>query len=605
MSADAILTIVTILAVLLALFREVTRPDVIFIVGLLFLMVTGVLTPNQAFSGFANPAVFTVGALFIVAAGIQRTRALGFLDHVVFNDQFSARKVLARMMASTATMSSFLNNTPIVAMLIPQVQQWSDRTGIPASKLLIPLSYAAIVGGVVTLIGTSTNIIVSGMLEQRGIAPLALFELTWIGLPAAVLLVIWFVTFGYRMLPERKVKAEVKNPGFENEPAIQSGDSNSHSNGNGYQMDLKVGPESVLIGQTVEDAGLRGLEHAFLIHVHRHGRTIGPIGPHFILEEGDILTFIGDVKAIDEMSVRKGLARGTPVLDASEPDLPLFEAVVAPTSILVGKTLKQIEFRERFHAVVIGIQRQTEEIRGALGNLPIEAGDLLLIESKEGFDERANNDKDNFYLVTRKGSRQLPVNKKARLALMLTGLMILIATLEIIPIVTAAMITAAVMIYTGCVKKDQVMASLNLPILLVIAAAIGLGQAIETTGLAVNAAGLINEYTAVFGPIAIIAGVYILTNILTELITNNAAAVLMLPIALALGIETGITPHAMAVTVAIAASASFLTPIGYQTNLMVMGAGRYRFKDYLKAGFPVTLFMLILTIFTVDFIWNR
>ena len=589
MTIHAIITIVTILAVLVALFKEVTRPDVIFIVGLVFLMVTGVLNPNQAFSGFANPAVFTVGALFIVAAGIQRTRALGFLDKMVFNDAFSARKVLVRMMASTAGMSSFLNNTPIVAMLIPQVQQWSDRTGIPASKLLIPLSYAAIVGGIVTLIGTSTNIIVSGMLEQRGVEPLALFELTWIGLPAVIILVVWFATIGYRMLPVRKSIAET--------------DGNI-SNGSGYQMDLKVNSDSELIGKTVEEAGLRGLQNAFLIHVHRQGRIVGPIGPHFILDGGDLLTFIGDVKAIDELSVQKGLIRGAPVLDASQPDLPLFEAVVAPTSMLVGKTLKEIEFRERFHAVVIGIQRQSDEIRGAIGNLPIEAGDLLLIESKEGFDERANNDKDNFYLVTQKGARQLPVNSKSRLALLLTLGMIVVATLEIIPIVTAAMITAGIMIYTGCVRKGQITGALNIPILLVIAAAIGMGQAIETTGLAVMVAGVINDYTTFLGPIAVIAGIYILTNILTELITNNAAAVLMLPIALALGVETGITAHAMAVTVAVAASASFLTPIGYQTNLMVMGAGRYRFKDYLKAGFPVTIFMLILTIIMVQFIWN-
>jgi di/tricarboxylate transporter len=590
---DSILTIITILAVLVALFKEVTRPDVIFIAGLLFLMVTGVLTPNQAFSGFANPAVFTVGALFVVAAGIQRTRALGFLDKLVFNESFSVRKVLARMMGSTAAMSAFLNNTPIVAMLIPQVQQWSERTGISASKLLIPLSYAAIVGGVVTLIGTSTNIIVSGMLEQRGIEPLGLFELTWVGLPAAVLLVVWFAAFGYKMLPDRNETTETISA------------TGGHStNGSSYQMDLKVGLGSDLIGKTVDSAGLRGLNNAFLIHVHRHGRTIGPIGPHFILEGGDILTFIGDVKAIDELSVRKGLSRGTPVLDASEPDLPLFEAVVAPTSLLVGKTLKQIEFRERYHAVVIGIQRQSQQIRGALGNVPIEAGDLLLIESKSGFDDTANNDKDNFYLVTRKGSRQLPVDSKATLSLIITALMIVIATLEIMPIVTAAMIAAGVMIYTGCVKKGQIMASLNLPILLVIASAIGLGQAIETTGLALVAADGINSMTALYGPIAVIAGIYILTNILTELITNNAAAVLMLPIALALGVETGITSHAMAVTVAIAASASFLTPIGYQTNLMVMGAGRYRFKDYIKAGFPVTLLLMIITIFMVQFIWN-
>ncbi len=306
MGFDASITAVTILVVLVALFKEITRPDVIFMGGLLFLMVTGVLSPGQAFGGFSNPAVFTVAALFVVAAGIQRTRALRFLDRVVFVDGFSPRNVLARMMASTAAMSSFLNNTPIVAMLIPQVQQWSERTGIHASKLLIPLSYAAIVGGIITLIGTSTNIIVSSMLDQRNIEPLHLFELTWIGLPAAILLIIWFAAVGYRMLPDR------------NPTSTSPGDApHNNGNGSGYQMDLMIGAGSDLIGKTIEEAGLRGLINAFLIHAHRHGRTIGPVGPHFILEDGDLLTFIGDVKAIDDLSIRKGLLRSTPVCTTS------------------------------------------------------------------------------------------------------------------------------------------------------------------------------------------------------------------------------------------------------------------------------------------------
>lgn len=592
MNPDAIITLISIIAVFVALVKEVTRPDVIFMSGLLFLIVSGVLSTNQAFDGFSNPAVFTVAALFVVAAGVQRTRALGFLDRLVFNEADSTRTVLAKMMASTAAMSSFLNNTPIVAMLIPQVQQWSDRSGVHASKLLIPLSYAAIVGGLITLIGTSTNIIVSNMLEERGLEPLSLFSLTWIGLPAAIFTILWFIIFGYRSLPDRSNRLKITNS-----------EAEKNSNGSSYQMDLRLPTDSNLRGKTVEEAGLRGLMNAFLIHIHRHGRTIGPIGPDFILQDGDLLTFIGDVKAIDDLIVHKGLERGTPVLDGTEPDLPLFEAVVAPTSILVGRTLKQIDFRSRFNAVVIGIQRQSDEIRGALGNLPIVAGDLLLIEAKDGFDEMANNDKDNFYLVNRRGYRQLPLNQKATLALGLTFLMIALASFELIPIVTASLVTAAVMILTGCVKKEQIMASLNLPLLLVIAAALGFGQAIETSGLALGIAQLMTGFSSDFSPIILIAGVYLITNLLTEFITNNAAAVLMLPISLALGSQVGIPVHAMAITVAIAASASFLTPIGYQTNLMVMGAGRYRFTDYFKAGYPLTIILFLVTITVVNYLW--
>jgi di/tricarboxylate transporter len=547
--------------------------------GLVFLMVTGVLSPNDAFVGFSNQAVFTVGALFIVAAGIQKTRALSFLEKAVFDDKASLRTVLFRMMASTSAMSAFLNNTPIVAMLIPQIQEWADRTGHSASRLLIPLSYSAIVGGVVTLIGTSTNLIVSGMLTDRNYEPLGLFELSCIGLPAAIIVLIYFYLIGYKTLPGSKKRENIDD-----------------QNLNGYQFDFEIPKGSNLSGLTVEEAGLRALDQAFLIHVVRQNHTIGPVGPGFLLEENDILTFIGELKYIDELAIRKNLIRSAPVLDATAKELPVFEAVVAPTSFLVGKTFKEIEFRERFHGVVVGIQRRDEQIKGALGNIPVKAGDLLLIEAKAGFEDIYNNDKDNFYLVTGKGVRDFQSNEKAPIALAIMLIMIGVATFGLMPIVTAALVAAILIVLTGCIKKGQILGAVNIPILLVIASAIGVGQAIETTGIAQISASFIIGQTAGFGIVAVIISLYLITNLFTEVITNNAAAVLMVPVALAAALEVGLDSHAAAVTVAVAASASFLTPIGYQTNLMVMGAGGYKFNDYVKAGLPVTLIMLVVTV---------
>lgn len=585
-----LITILTIVLLLAALVKEIARPDFLFLGALTFLLVTGVLTPAQAFSGFSNQAVFTVGALFVIAGGIQKTRALGFLDNMVFRDGVSIRGVMVRMMASTSFMSSFLNNTPIVAMLIPQIQQWSERTGYAASKLLIPLSYAAIVGGIVTLIGTSTNLIVSGMLVERGHPPLALFELTWIGLPAALIVLIWFSTFGYKSLPD-------------NSDSAKSDSNTGHTNGSGYQFDLKIPSGSNMEGKTVDEAGLRALEKAFLIHVVRKGHVIGPIGPHFLLDANDILTFIGDIKSIDDIAIRKGLERSVPELDKIENNLPLYEAVVAQTSSIIGKTLKQVQFREKFRGVVVGIQRKNETIGGALGNIIIKPGDLLLIEAKEGFDEIWNSDKNNFYLVIQRGRRDFPVSEKAPVALGIMVVMIVLATYGVFPIVTLAMVAAILTVLTGCLKKEQIMSSINIPVLLVIACAIGLGQAIEVTGIAEFSAKWLMGNISFLGVTAVIIALYFLTNILTELVTNNAAAVLMLPIALALGLEMGINSHAVAVTVAVAASASFLTPIGYQTNLMVMGAGKYKFTDYFKAGLPITLILLITTVIAVKLVW--
>lgn len=557
--------------------------------GLGVLLLAGVVGPAEAFSGFSNQAVFTVGALFIVAAGIQKTRALTFIERRIFTDGTSTRMVMVRMMGSTAVMSAFLNNTPIVAMLMPQVQDWAERTGNAASRLLIPLSYAAISGGVITLIGTSTNLIVSGMLEERGMAPLGFFELSWIGLPAAILIFIWFATAGYHTLPDHK---KGKKAGSDNE--------NGNGSADAYQFDLKIPQDSELHNQTVDEAGLRALDDVFLLHVRRNKQIIGPIGPEFLLEKGDVLTFAGSYQSVDKLAERKGLERSVPVLDSSVKDLPVFEAVVAPSSALVGKTLKEYGFREIYRGVVVGIQRRDELLRGALGQIEIKAGDLLLIEAKQGFQQRWNAEKDDFYLVIKKGDRDLPADEKAPLSLLILAGVVLPAALGLMPIVTTAFIGAMLMVVSGCVKKSNLFTALNLPILIVIASAIGVGRAMETSGLAESAAGIMLSATGGLGIVALIIAIYLVTNILTELVTNNAAAVLMVPLALSAALGMGMDPHTAAVTVAVAASASFLTPIGYQTNLMVMSAGGYSFKDYFKAGLPVTLIFLITTVVVVS-----
>jgi di/tricarboxylate transporter len=579
-------TLLVIGGILVSLVRNRIRPEFVFLSALGILLIAGIVTPAQAFSGFANEAVITVGALFVVAAGVQNTRALGFVERILLPGKIRESAVMFRMMGSTAFMSALLNNTPIVAMLTPQVQKWAERTGRPVSKYLIPLSYAAIIGGTITLIGTSTNLIVSGMLVQRGYEPLAFFELTWIGLPAALIVLIYFIVIGHRSLPEYKITSK--------------DDDTDRS----YQFDLEVPADSELINRTVEEAGLRALGNAFLIHKHRDGRYIGPIGPDTVLQAGDLLTFIGEMKHVDELTAGKGLRHPVPVLDDKpEGDISLFEAVVSESSPLVGRTLKESEFRDRYHGVVVGIQRHDEYLRGALGNIPIKSGDLLLIEAKPGFDKRWNGTKEDFYLVAEKGHRNLPVSEKAPLVMLILVLMIGIAAVGLAPIVITAFIAAVLIVLTGCVHPRQFISALNPSILLIIAGAIGVGQAMDTSGLAVAGSSVMLDMTSAFGFIAVIAAIYITTNVLTECITNNAAAVLMVPLAIAAAYEIGIDPHAVSVTVAMAASASFLTPFGYHTNLMVMGAGGYKFTDYVKAGIPVTLIVMTVTVIMVSLLW--
>lgn len=584
---EALFTLLVVLGIIIALVREWIRPDLVFLTALGVLLFAGIVTPAQAFSGFSNEAVFTVGALFVIAAGVQNTHAFDAMERLVLPETASLHSALARMMGSTAVLSAFLNNTPIVAMLIPQVQQWADRTGHAVSKLLIPLSYAAITGGIVTLVGTSTNLIVSGMLVERGYEALGFFELTWIGLPAALLVFLYFVTIGHYTLPDRKKR-----------------DLNS-SNGNTYHFDLEIPPGSPLVHQTVEESGLWSLDNAFLMHIHRGTETISPIRPGHQLEAGDLLTFSGEIRQVDDLASRKGLTRAVPELDEEpqEGELPLFEAVISASSPLVGKTLREAGFLDRYRGVVVGIQRRDENFHSSIGNIPLRPGDLLLIEAGPGFDDRWNGVKEDFYLVTAKGKRTVPMNRKAPLALAILVAVVGVAAAGWMPIVVTAFAGSLLIVLSGCLPYRQIFGALNLPILLVIAGAIGVGQALEASGLALAGGRLILDLTAVYGALAVIIALYLTTNILTEVITNNAAAVLMLPLAVVTAVELGIDPHAAAVTVAVAASASFLTPIGYQTNLMVMGAGEYRFSDYFKAGLPVTLILMSLTVSIVWLKW--
>ena len=584
MTLHIAITAVVLAGLLITLLRDSLRPHFLFTGALMVLLVSGVIQPDMAFSGFANEAVFTVAALFVVAAGVQQTGAFSFMDKLIFNENYPLRKVSGRMMGITAVLSAFLNNTPIVAMLIPRVQSWADKKGVAPSKLLIPLSYATIVGGTATLIGTSTNIIVSGMMNQQGMGAIALFELSFIGVPAALLTFLWFMTFGIRLLPnDRK----------------QVGKSNKNSMDELFQFDYKVPDDAAIADKTIEEAGLRALEKAFLIHIRRKDHIIGVVAPDTLIEKGDVLTFSGTYEAVHRIATDKGMIPAAPRMKTDTSALPLYEAVVSHSSPLVDKTLKELLFREKFHAVVLAIHRKEEKIQGAIGNTPIQAGDLLLIEAKEGFDQRYGTNNHHFYLVRKKGNQLPTYNGKGKIALAIIAVMLLLVSLGLMPMVTAALLAAGAMVLTKCIQKEQVLPAMQLPILIVIAAAIGIGKAVELSGLAQQIA------TTVFGnlksvePLVLILAIYILTNIFTELITNNAAAVLMFPIAIAVAAQAGIPLHAAGITVAIAASASFLTPIGYQTNLMVMSAGGYKFTDYTRAGLPVTIILMAVTVFAV------
>ncbi|WP_259053153.1 SLC13 family permease [Salinibacter ruber] len=604
LSLNAWITVAVVMGVVGALMADVGRPDLVLLSGLSVLLVSGVVSPDQAFAGFSNAAVLTVGALYVVAGGVQHTDALSELDRVLFADTTRLEPVLARFMVPTSVLSGLLNNTPIVAMLTPRLQEWADAQNIPASKLMIPLSYAAITGGMMTLIGTSTNLIVAGLMEAEGYEPLSLFDVTWVGVPAALVVIAYFVLGGHRLLPDRGTSA----------PAAERRLGQN-------MFEVTVTAPSPIVGQTVAEAGLRDLGDAYLTHVRR-GTEVLQGRPGRPLEQGDVLAFNGSLAARERLLERPGLSRTLPAPDGAHDDparyetLPLYEAVIAESSNLVGTTLGEANFREQYQGVVLGIQRQDEPVTSPVGTTELQAGDLLIVEAPDDFEERwSSGSREEFYLVAPRDGRarqggapndeegKTDRSGRAPIALGLTGAMVLAAATGLAPIVTAAVLAALLMILAGCIRPAEAQRALNVQVLVVIAAALGIGKAIETTGLATAAAQGVLSVAEPFGPVVVLVALYLLTNLLTEIITNNAAAVLMLPVAMAAASSLGAPPVAFGVLVAVAASASFLTPIGYQTNLMVMAPGGYRFSDYARVGWPVTLLVMGTSVGIISLVW--
>ena len=559
-----------------ALVRGV-RTDMVLLGTLGLLLVAGIVEPVTGFQGFANPAVVAIGSLFVVASGVDRTGALGFVDGLLRPRSDRPGPALLRLMLPTALLSGVLNNTPIVAMLIPRVQAW-QATGPRASKMLIPLSTAAIVGGWLTLIGTSTNVVVHGLLQAEGLSGFGFFTLSWVGVPVVVAVTLYYVTLGHRLLPTRA-------------------DTRAAAKG-GYHFELRVEPGAPFIGQTVEAAGFRTLGDAFLARVRR-GESVREAAPEGILLAGDALTFVGGSEAFDTLLARPGLARTAPAPE--RPGLPLFEVVVASGSRLEGKTLRQIGFRERYGGVVVALRRSARDVAGGLGRVPLRAGDLLLVEGRPALADRLAALADDFALVAPVGHVR-PVTARAPVALALLFGAIGLAATGVLPLATATFAAALGMVVTGCLRGQALGRSVDVSVLIVIGAALGIGKAVEATGLAGLAATGI-EAVAPLGPVVTLLVVYLVSNLLAELITNKASAVLMLPVALAVATDLGADWVPFAVAVTIGSAASFLTPIGYQTNLMVMSAGGYRYTDFARAGAPVSAIVCAVTVTVCALVW--
>jgi di/tricarboxylate transporter len=577
MTWSAWITLVVVVVTIVVLARDLIAPSAAMFGAAVVLLVVGIITPAQAFSGFSNPAPITVAALYIVARGIERTGALQRILNSALGSGDGQRGPLARLLALAGGASAFLNNTPIVAMLIGPVTEWAERRGKSPSRFLLPLSFAVILGGMVTLIGTSTNLVVSGLLVQVGQAPLGMFELTPIGLPIALAGVVALVVLAPIVLPARRAPHE----SFE-------------ENAREFSVDMVVAPGGSLDGRTVDAGGLRRLQGVFLAQVERGRQVIAPVGPTTVLMGGDRLTFVGRADLIVDLQGQRGLVSAEqPHMEAFDAGQhALFEAVVGASSPLVGKTLKEIGFRSRYQAAVMAIHRAGERVNEKLGQVELKLGDTLLLLADPEFRDRWR-DRGDFLVVSRINAAPPIPTRKAWLATAIALGVAVVAGAGVIPILQASLLGALALVVFGVLSPGEAKAAVDLDVIVLIASAFGVAAAMEQTGLASTIGGVVVHAFGWMGVRGALLGVTLMTMAMTAVITNNAAALLMFPIGMAAAAGVGASPRGFAIAVAIAASASFLSPIGYQTNVMVYGPGGYKFSDYPRLGVWLTAIVVI------------
>ncbi|GHA39897.1 SLC13 family permease [Photobacterium aphoticum] len=544
---------------LISLVRFQTQPERIFGVLFLTLYATNMVTTQQVINSFANKGLLTLLLLMVCSIALEKTKLLRQVAAFVVKPNY--RQTWWRLYSVTVLSSALLNNTAVVSTMLASIRNNPHHA---ASKLLLPLSYAAILGGTLTLIGTSTNLIVNSMVLEAGLTPLGFFDFTLVG--SVVVLGCGVLLFALSRF----------YPNYTNEKAVAAD----------YFIDAKVLASSPLIGRTIEENGLRNLESLFLVEILRGGRLISPVAPQESIEQNDRLLFSGDIKKVTLLSQFDGLS-----LFASENGLPirnLTEVVVRPESLLVGKTMKQVGFRALFDAAVVAVKRDGKALSGKLGEIELSSGDYLMLAVGQDFQNRHNLSK-NFYFISGLETEHLLTGPKAGLVTVGFFTAIALAALEWVPLFQGMLLLLGMLLLSQCLYANEVIARLPRQIWLIIASALLLSQALSNTQALDMFRALITQHQHALSPFWGLVLVYLCTWLITELVTNNAAAALMFPIAYGMALSLDSNVHSFILAVAFGASASFISPYGYQTNLMVYSAGNYTLSDFIKIGLPISL----------------
>lgn len=570
------------------IYLEVLRPSVSFLLAVLIFTITGILDTPHVLAGFSNSSIIVIILLIVITAGLRKNFRLELIFDLVFKQSKTYRNFLLRMMAQVAILSAMINNTAVVALMTPYVYNYGTKNKIAPSKLLIPLSYATIMGGMLTLIGTSTTLILNGFIIEAGLNELKFHDLIIIGSAVTITGISFLLFFGYKLLPNHT-------------DTLQNFSRNKRE----YLIEIWLDSRSPLINSTVIDAGLRNLQGVYLVEIQRHGKMISPIPPDEIILKDDVLFFAGDTKNImDLIKEKKGLILPEKASDYHQDKTEVIEAVVAEFSTITGKTVKESDFRNRYDAAIIGIHRNGERISGKIGDIEINPGDVLLLYTGRDFINRVEMYMD-IYVINKVREISEPGKKKYyAIGLIFVGSIVLLVTkgLALFP---SLLIIFAIMVGFGLITAQDIRRELDFNLMGILVFSLAIGQAMILSGAGVMVAEWMINLLAPFGRTAILIGLILVANLLTSLIGNVGAVSITFPVALGIGQSMGIEATPYFLGIAYAASAAFITPFSYQTNLLVYGPGSYNLRDFARIGLPVTLIYLTVAFFTLLLLYNK
>jgi di/tricarboxylate transporter len=566
------------------IYRNLLRPSVSLLIAVIVFVVTGILTPDDVLAGFANDKIASILLLILLAAGIRKNFNIELWFNRLFQKATTYKKFLFQMMAQSAIVSSMINNAPVVALLTPYVVEWGKKHRISPSKLLIPLSFATIMGGMLTIIGTSTTLLLNGFLTSNKVENIQSGDLLILGSLVVITGILFFMVAGHKLLPN--------NPDL-----FDTFESNKED----FLVEAAVTSGSSLIGKTINQASLRHLKGGYLVEIVREDQTIRPVEPNDMIKEKDSLIFAGERNAILEFIEEKdGLELPEQVSEFNKNGNPMAECIINVRSSLIGKKVKDSDFRQRYDASIVAMQRDGERVQGKIGEIKIAPGDLLLVFTGKSFYERVDLYRDIHVISEQHKSN----SSGGRLAMAMGTIAVAIIFLFIygqLSLFPSLLIIFSIMVAYGLFSASDIKRELDLHLVAILVFSLAMGNAMINTGAGTMVAEFIVTLLEPYGKVGIMVGLILITVILTSIIGNVGAVSISFPLAYAMSASLDTIGHPFYLALAFGASAAFLTPISYQTNLIIFGPGGYTFKDFFKVGLPVTI--LYLTVATLGIIY--